>query len=69
MEGVQQALTPTPEDVNETAELLPNANAATSQSNQQKILMQQMLEIMKKMQCQMKPSTSASTQLGVAVNQ
>ena len=59
---MQQALTPTPEDVDETAELLQHANAATSQSNQQVILMQQMLEMMKQMQCQMEASTSASTQ-------
>lgn len=60
VEGVQQALTPTPEDVTETEELIQQANAATTHSTQQTLLMEQMLAMMKTMQCQLAATATTS---------
>lgn len=53
VEGVQQALTPTLDDIAETNELIHQTNASTSHSTQQTELLQKMIEMMQTMQFQM----------------
>ena len=50
VDGVQQALQPTADDIDETSELIHEANLATAQTTQQTELMQQMLQMIQSMQ-------------------
>ena len=60
VDGVQQALNPTPDDISEASEIIQQANAATSQVSQQTELLQKMMEMMQMMQCQLANDTNAS---------
>ena len=57
VDGVQQALNPTPDDLAETEEILHQANIATETSHTQTELLQKMLEMMQQLQCQIAAST------------
>ena len=61
VDGVQQALNPTEDDIAETAEMINQANIATETSNTQTVLLQKMIEMMQQMQCQL-AAASPSTQ-------
>ena len=58
VDGVQQALNPTQDDIDEMSELIHQANVATTQAHQQTELLQKMIDMMQTMQCQL--ATNAS---------
>ena len=60
--GVQQALSPTPDDISEASEIMQQANAATSQVTQQTELLQKMMEMMQMMQCQLASDNNSANQ-------
>ena len=62
VDGVQQALNPTPDDISEALELMQQANAATSQVTQQTELLQKMMEMMQIMQCQLVSDNNSANQ-------
>lgn len=64
VDGVQQALHPTPDDIAETNVLIQQANAATSHSSQQTELLQKMISMMQAMQSQLAETTATAQSSG-----
>ena len=58
VDGIQQALNPTEEEIEETSSLIHQANIATAKTDQQTLLMKQMLEMIQQMQAHMVSNTT-----------